>query len=208
MSPGAHLPNVRDGAAGGQAHAHIDGAQLEVRIYIILIHFFQIKIPSKNPPSNPLRFTHHLGGQRLVQLHLDHIESWDKGRRCIVDTAIALRVSGGEGQATWSGGGGVVVLAGSRGQAIVDGIAKGQRTHPVVVAVKETGCVVTGSVVHCGKVKVKEKGIVISNIRNVKCERGICNAGVNKAYAMSYRQYKNWTLCNFAGKAQVNMGFL
>lgn len=52
----------------------------------------------------------------------------------------------------------VVVVAGAG--AIVNCFAKGQRTHPIVVAIEKTGCVMTGSIIHCdgrGRVREREK---------------------------------------------------
>jgi len=131
-----------------------------------------------------------LGWYRLVELHLDHVESGKKGRRCVVNTAISLGVSGGKGQSAvlgldfWrgcgGGGRGAVILGGSSDLAIVNGIAEGQRTHPVVVAVEETGCIVTGSIVHCAKHEKKgrkEKGRAseVSEMQHTHCTAASVN---------------------------------
>lgn len=65
----------------------------------------------------------------------------------------------------------VVVVAGAG--AIVNRFAKGQRTHPIVVAIEKTGCVMTGSIIHCDgreEEAEKQRAILVCELaRSVFC---------------------------------------
>lgn len=96
--------------------------------------------------------TYHCCWIGFVEEHLDHKEAGIERRLLIVDASIGLCVNFGKGQTDIP-----PLLFGKRfvpigyNRLADDGSTQRHGSHPIIVAIVETGSVVTGGIIHCNK---------------------------------------------------------